>query len=426
LTEPQRIGDGGKACAVDGGWAEAAERLQVAFRAIAHMLLETIARIIVRQRLHGAVAGDFGDDGGSGDCCISAIAADDGAGRRIQPRRHVTSINDEGDGGARQGVGRTTHPGKRGATDVQGRDVVCRHKDKRYGLALGHDAREEFVTTGRGELFRIIEAGDGPARIKKNGCHHQRAGQRATPGFINARHPLVQDERYRAGLAGGAHHARYLPTLWSCRQKKFCSPSHCQRPKEDIVIVRAKIGRTVIMALILALTGLVLPAPLAQASDDGAVKKLVGLVVERPQVMPGVAMNKWNSGAAIEDAVREQLVVEAAIIASQGHGLDPASIGHFMPAQIEAARIVQSGLVLRWVQEKHAAFAAPPDLATSIRPELDRLTPALLAALQPALSALRRDGLDALITVSHAVPATLGPALAVAVAPVIEAVRKVP
>lgn len=192
------------------------------------------------------------------------------------------------------------------------------------------------------------------------------------------------------------------------------------------MIVRAKIGRRVIMALILGLTGLVLPAPLAQASDDGAVKRLVDLVVERLQVMPGVAMNKWNSGAAIEDAAREQQVVDAAIKTSQAQGLDPALAGRFMRAQIEAAKIVQSGLVLRWVQERHAAFAAPPDLTTRVRPELDRLTPALLAELQPALSALRRDGMDTLITASHAVPAALGPALAVALTPVIEAVRKVP
>ncbi len=88
-----------------------------------------------------------------------------------------------------------------------------------------------------------------------------------------------------------------------------------------------------------------------------------------------------------------------------------AKIGHPV---ISAWIIVLAGLVL----------PAPPDLAASIRPELDRLTPALLASLQPALSALRRDGLDALITASNAVPAALGPALAVT--PVIEAARKVP
>ena len=90
-------------------------------------------------------------------------------------------------------------------------------------------------------------------------------------------------------------------------------------------------------------------------------------------------------------------------------------------AKIDRTVIMAVILGLSWL-----VLPAPPDLATSIRPELDRRTPALLASLQPALSALRRDGLDALITASNAVPAALGPALAVAVAPVIEAVRKVP
>jgi hypothetical protein len=50
-------------------------------------------------------------------------------------------------------------------------------------------------------------------------------------------------------------------------------------------------------------------------------------------------------------------------------------------AQIEASKTVQRALVRRWQAEGAGRFDDAPDLARTIRPELDRLTTQLLRAM---------------------------------------------
>lgn len=192
------------------------------------------------------------------------------------------------------------------------------------------------------------------------------------------------------------------------------------------MVRRLRVGsvrRLVIAVLAGAVVSAVAPA---HAAGEGAARKLMMLIVERLQLMPGVAMNKWNSGAAVEDLPREAVVIEAAMQAGGALGLDKAFAGRFMRAQIEAAKVVQSGLLLRWSEARQPPFAAPPDLATAIRPALDRLTPALLSALPQVLSELGQNGAAELVAGAADAPSELKPALAVALTPLIEAARRKP
>lgn len=161
----------------------------------------------------------------------------------------------------------------------------------------------------------------------------------------------------------------------------------------------------------------------AAAAEADAVDTLADLIKRRLAVMPGVAMNKWNSGTAIEDAPREQQVIDAAVGKAPSLAIDPTFAARFIRAQIEASKAVQASLLLRWTEEAHPPFDAPPDLKTAIRPALDALTPALLTALGPALIALRQGGSAKLLAAAKATPDEFRPAFSIAIAPLLEAAR---
>lgn len=164
------------------------------------------------------------------------------------------------------------------------------------------------------------------------------------------------------------------------------------------------------------------PVPPALAQESPAMQ-LAGLIIERLQVMEGVAMNKWNSGAAIEDQPREQLVVDAATRRAAASGMDLLVAARFIRAQIEAAKVVQASLFLAWTRENHPLFAAAPDLGATIRPALDRLTPALVDTLKLALADDASLLAKALAQRAGQLPSLLLPAYAVAIAPLVEKIR---
>ena len=57
--------------------------------------------------------------------------------------------------------------------------------------------------------------------------------------------------------------------------------------------------------------------------------------------------------------------------------------------------MIQTERIAAWKVEGHAPFADVPDLGTVIRPKLDALTPAMLAALKEALPELKSAGAGA-------------------------------
>ena len=120
-------------------------------------------------------------------------------------------------------------------------------------------------------------------------------------------------------------------------------------------------------------------APLRQAID------------QRLLLAPDVARAKWNVKAAIEDLPREEQVIAAAVRQGRALGLQDAWIRNVFRAQIEASKTVQRALYHRWQAEGAGRFDDAPDLAHTIRPELDRLTTQLLRAMADN-QALLHDG----------------------------------
>jgi chorismate mutase-like protein len=104
-----------------------------------------------------------------------------------------------------------------------------------------------------------------------------------------------------------------------------------------------------------------------------------------------VARAKWNVKAAIEDLAREEQVIAAAVRQGRALGLREAWIRSVCRAQIEASKTVQRELYRRWQAEGAGRFDDAPDLANTIRPELDRLTTQLLHAMADN-QALLHDG----------------------------------
>jgi chorismate mutase-like protein len=104
-----------------------------------------------------------------------------------------------------------------------------------------------------------------------------------------------------------------------------------------------------------------------------------------------VVRAKWNAKAAIEDLPREEQVIAAAVRQGVPLGLPEAWIRSVFRAQIEASKTVQRALYRRWQAEGAGRFDDAPDLARTIRPELDRLTTQLLRAMA-ANQALLHDG----------------------------------
>nr|WP_198116534.1 gamma subclass chorismate mutase AroQ [Massilia rhizosphaerae] len=110
-------------------------------------------------------------------------------------------------------------------------------------------------------------------------------------------------------------------------------------------------------------------APLRQAID------------QRLLLAQDVARAKWNAKAAIEDLPREEVVIAAAVRQGAALGLPEAWTRSVFRAQIEASKTVQRALYARWQADGAGRFDDAPDLAKTIRPELDRLTTQLLRAM---------------------------------------------
>jgi len=134
---------------------------------------------------------------------------------------------------------------------------------------------------------------------------------------------------------------------------------------------------------------------LLQRLDNGAVQQnldrwlafpwglepLRQAIDQRLLLAQDVARAKWNAQAPIEDLPREEQVIAAAVRQGGALGLPEAWIRTVFRAQIEASKTVQRALYRRWQAEGVGRFDDAPDLAKTIRPELDRLTTQLLRAM---------------------------------------------
>ena len=117
---------------------------------------------------------------------------------------------------------------------------------------------------------------------------------------------------------------------------------------------------------------------------QGAVEQLQPLVetsAHRLAIAEQVALSKWDSRAAVEDAPREMQVILGAVKNSEGKGLDEKLVTSFFKAQIEANKVVQYSLLADWERAGKAPVHTSINLAGTIRPELDQVQTALVAEL---------------------------------------------
>jgi chorismate mutase len=120
------------------------------------------------------------------------------------------------------------------------------------------------------------------------------------------------------------------------------------------------------------------------AYAQNAVEQLQPLVettAHRLMIGEQVALAKWDSGKAVEDAPREAQVVLGAVKDGVAKGLDEGSVSNFFNAQIEANKIVQYALLADWYRADRAPEHAPVDLVKTIRPQLDEVQKSLIAEL---------------------------------------------
>lgn len=101
---------------------------------------------------------------------------------------------------------------------------------------------------------------------------------------------------------------------------------------------------------------------------------------ERLETARLVAMAKHNSGAPVEDKVRERQVVFGAVRLAVKKGVDVELVLKVFTAQIEANKAAQRAFLARW--KDLPAFDPAPNLAQEVRPKLDRLTPIIVSDLK--------------------------------------------
>lgn len=119
--------------------------------------------------------------------------------------------------------------------------------------------------------------------------------------------------------------------------------------------------------------------PLRQADS------LPELIALRLELAREVAWTKFHSGAPIHDPSREAAILAGLVAQGRALGLDAAAVETFFSAQLAASREVQRELIAAWRSGAVVPSRAPLDLAGDIRPQLDALTPRLLALLPASL-----------------------------------------
>ncbi|SHN33129.1 chorismate mutase, putative [Duganella sacchari] len=112
-----------------------------------------------------------------------------------------------------------------------------------------------------------------------------------------------------------------------------------------------------------------------------ALEPLRQAIDERLLLAEAVARAKWNVQAPIEDLPREAQVIAAAVQQGRTLGLPDAWVAAVFKAQIEASKTVQRELYAKWKAQQAGHFDDAPDLANTIRPQLDRITTQLLRAM---------------------------------------------
>ena len=134
----------------------------------------------------------------------------------------------------------------------------------------------------------------------------------------------------------------------------------------------------------LAIVIIFLISGIRTAHAQSAIERLQPLVeisARRLAIAEQVALAKWDRNAAVEDPLREAEIIMSAVNEGESKGLDRTFVSNFFKDQIEANKIVQYSLLAAWHRAGRAPAHRPIDLATAIRPELDKLQIQLIGEL---------------------------------------------
>lgn len=152
------------------------------------------------------------------------------------------------------------------------------------------------------------------------------------------------------------------------------------------------------------------PTPADPPPPGGAFDPVLDLIVERINTGDTVAAAKWISKQPVTDAAREAAVITAATDLAEQTGADVSYVTTVFTDQITANKQVQQQWLDEWAAGTGTTPTVAPDLATQVRPELDRIT----AQLVPALAAVQdyRDDPQCAKILRDDIRATTGPASA--------------
>ncbi|MGC7406616.1 gamma subclass chorismate mutase AroQ [Pandoraea pneumonica] len=110
---------------------------------------------------------------------------------------------------------------------------------------------------------------------------------------------------------------------------------------------------------------------------DPVLDPLMRGILERLAISEAVARTKFASGKPVQDTPREQALLDSVGERASQYGLTAPQARTFFRLQIEAGKLVQTALLARWAREGRAP-GQPVDLATRLRPALDRLGVSLM------------------------------------------------
>ncbi|MFF4369438.1 chorismate mutase [Streptomyces sp. NPDC001594] len=130
---------------------------------------------------------------------------------------------------------------------------------------------------------------------------------------------------------------------------------------------------------------------------EQALGTIVRLAAERVMTADTVAAAKWGTGRPIDDPAREKIVLDNAAARATELGIDRATVQRIFKDQIDANKDVQRALYAHWREHPTKRPSHHPDLATQVRPVLDRVDSRLLTAIQQAQPLLSRPGCDVLL-----------------------------
>ncbi|WP_028936276.1 chorismate mutase [Pseudonocardia spinosispora] len=127
--------------------------------------------------------------------------------------------------------------------------------------------------------------------------------------------------------------------------------------------------------------------PVSATTDHSPLEPLVELSVSRIKTADEVSAAKFGTPSPIDDPAREQQVIAAASAKAQTMQISPEEVTRFFRDQIEANKVVQRGLYQQWTSHPDQRPGTKPDLATVVRPELDRLTDQIMDSLKATVPA---------------------------------------